>query len=61
MPADPELARQFPTRPEALAAFWALSRQIAVEVRQLKALRTFINARWGRCPRLPMLGFREED
>lgn len=61
MPADPELARAYPTRPEALAAYWALSRRLALEVRELKALRTYIRQRWGRCPRLPVLGLREEE
>jgi hypothetical protein len=51
--ADPELARQYPTRQAAIAEYWALSRQIAVLVRQLRALRAYVNARWGRCPREP--------
>jgi len=61
MPADPDLARQYPTRPEALAAFWDLSRQIAVEVRELRRLRRYVQHRWGRCPRLPVLGLQENE
>jgi hypothetical protein len=51
--ADPELARQYPTRAAALAEYWALSRQIAALVRQLRALRRYVNARWGRAPKIP--------
>jgi hypothetical protein len=54
MPED--LARQYPTRPEALAEFWRRSRQLSRDLAELRKLRAYVMARWGRCPRLPILG-----
>ena len=41
------------TRAEAIALFWERCAAIAKQIHELQSLRSQINVRWGRAPRLP--------
>jgi hypothetical protein len=41
------------SRQDAVALFWQRCAAIAKQIAEVRALRAYINRRWGRAPRLP--------